>query len=67
MQSVFYRYSKEGWNIATKAECQDCMYEARFTSWIHQQAAEINIVEFDNAAARAVACIQIIKPIEIGE
>lgn len=61
---IFYRYTGEGWKLATENECQSCRY-VDWVGWanhnpkLDQQPQQ---PEPDHAAAaRAVACIQMIK------
>jgi len=49
----FYKYSKNGWNISGKKDCQDCEY---FNIYKEKKAPE----DFA-AASRAVACIEMAK------
>ena len=67
VESTFYRYNSTGWQIASEADCKDCEY----VEWIGQASRSINQtltpsqLEPDNAAAaRGVACLHLIKPIE---
>ena len=59
--TTFYRYSAEGWNVASREECSGCEY----VEWItrpHDQWPRPLPVEPDRAAAaRAVACVHLIK------
>ena len=60
---TFYRYTSEGWQIATSEECAECEY----VEWIAKAYQQSQLpspipVEPDlAAAARAVACVQLIK------
>lgn len=59
----FWRYTNEGWQIATAADCAECEY----VEWItkvkqYQQKSNPLPVEQDlAAAARAVACVRLVK------
>jgi len=58
---TFYRYTREGWQLADAADCAPCEY----VEWItrpHDQWPNPLPVERDlAAAARAVACVRLIK------
>ena len=58
---TFYRYTAEGWNVADAADCAECEY----VEWIartRDQWPDPLPVEPDlAAAARAVACVRLIK------
>lgn len=59
----FYRYGADGWQLATEAACVDC----RFSDWLARNLSgtsrsESTSAEADlAAAARAVACVQLVK------
>ena len=60
----FYRYSSEGWQIATASDCAECKYvewlaESRL---VKQKQRSIPVEPDRAAAARAVACIELVKP-----
>ena len=61
VSSTFYRYTADGWNIATLQECADCEY----VGWgLHppRDPALLTVKQPDGAAAaRAVACVRIVK------
>jgi SAM-dependent methyltransferase len=61
---TFYRYRSDGWQLATASECAECKYvEWIAESWrLHQEPSPIPVEEDLAAAARAVACIQLVKP-----
>lgn len=58
---TFYKYSALGWNVSDATDCAECQY----VEWItrpHEQWPKPIPVEPDlAAAARAVACVQIVK------
>jgi SAM-dependent methyltransferase len=60
----FYRYSVEGWQLALDIECADCHYVGWLAdAWHHGQFPNPVPAEPDlAAAARAVACVELIKP-----
>jgi SAM-dependent methyltransferase len=60
----FYRYTSQGWNIATEGGCGDAEYVTWIANaWTTRQWPEPIPVEPDHAAAaRAVACVKLIKP-----
>lgn len=66
LEVTFYRYSADGWTCATERECASCVYvswiaEAWGTgSWPSPVPLEVDRA----AAARAVACIAVRKPLE---
>ncbi len=64
LTKTFYRYSIEGWQVAAASECEECKYvEWIAKSWLRHQLPSPIPVEWDlAAAARAVACIQLVKP-----
>ena len=59
----FFLYSDSGWNVATMADCEECQYvEWTVNAWSHGKLPTPIPKETDNAvAARAVACIRMIK------
>jgi SAM-dependent methyltransferase len=61
----FYLYSANGWNIAIMNDCVDCRYvEWSVNLWNHRELPIPIPREPDRAvAARAVACVQMIKKI----
>lgn len=60
---TFYRYTTNGWQIATAADCADCEYvEWVARAWQNKQWPHTIPVEPDlAAAARAVACVRLVK------
>ncbi len=60
---TFYRYTANGWQLATAADCAECEYvEWIAKAWQHQQWPDSIPVEPDlAAAARAVACVRLVK------
>jgi len=59
---TFYRYTAEGWQIAQAANCAECEYVEWVAKQSWQQSNQPLPVEPDlAAAARAVACVQLIK------
>jgi hypothetical protein len=60
---TFYRYTAEGWNIADVSHCTEC----RYVEWIarawqfNKWPSPIPIEEDMAAAARAVACVKLVK------
>jgi SAM-dependent methyltransferase len=56
---VFYRYSAEGWNVSTAEDCSGC----EFAAWVGLPPDTDPLpVEPDKAAAaRAVACLRLVK------
>lgn len=63
VNETVYRYTAEGWNVAKAEDCSDCEYvEWVARVWSHHQWPNPLPVEPDRAAAaRAVACVQLIK------
>ena len=59
----FYRYTKDGWQVADAAACAECEYvEWIAQAWEHKQWPNPLPLEPDRAAAaRAVACVRLIK------
>jgi len=64
VNSTFYRYAESGWNIATEDACRHSRY-ADAVGWVKadQSSAQAAVHQAPDfaAAARAVACIQLIK------
>ena len=62
VEETFYRYDSGGWQISEQAACHDCAY----VPWIMTPAAQrppAFPVQADGAAAaRAVACLKLVKP-----
>lgn len=60
---TFYRYAPEGWQKSTAQDCADSKYvEWIARAWLHGQMPNPVPTEPDRAAAaRAVACIKLIK------
>lgn len=59
--TTFYRYSSAGWNLASAEACADCRY-AEWTLRPREQWPKPIPVEPDRtAAARAVACVRMVK------
>lgn len=58
---TFYRYTAEGWNIASAEDCKECEY----VDWIMKLPAErpsqFPLQSDGAAAARAVACVRVVK------
>lgn len=58
---TFYRYTANGWNIADPTECDQCEY-VEWITWPRGKWPDPFPVEPDFAiAARAVACIRLVK------
>jgi len=60
----FYRYTAEGWQVATAADCAECEYVEWIAKvWQQQQQFPTTIPREPDlaAAARAVACVKLIK------
>ena len=58
----FYRYSQEGWQVSTAEDCMDAQYVEWITQLKSSKLPKVLPVEPDKAAAaRAVACIELIK------
>jgi ubiquinone/menaquinone biosynthesis C-methylase UbiE len=61
---TFYRYSSEGWQIATSSDCAECKY----VQWLAEsrlatpEQGRIPVEPDLAAAARAVACVELVKP-----
>lgn len=60
---TFYKYSEDGWQISTPEACADCEYAQWVVNlWQTGQKPSKQLVDPDYAAAaRAVACVQLIK------
>jgi hypothetical protein len=60
----FYRYSRDGWQLSNSKDCQDC----RYVGWVAEvmrtrRWPDVLRLEPDGAAAaRAVACVKMVKP-----
>jgi SAM-dependent methyltransferase len=65
VRETFYRYTAQGWGLATAAECAGCQYVEAYAPWIDRPQAprpQPLPVEPDRAAAaRAVACVRLVK------
>ncbi len=60
---VFYRYSRDGWQVSRDVECADCHYVAWVAEYMRARHWPNPAPEPDGAAAaRAVACLAIRKP-----
>ncbi|PIU93748.1 MAG: hypothetical protein COS65_11200 [Armatimonadetes bacterium CG06_land_8_20_14_3_00_66_21] len=61
VQETFYRYTAEGWIVSRAEDCAECGY----VPWIVQSPAQrpkhFPVQPDGAAAARAVACVQIVK------
>jgi hypothetical protein len=59
----FYQYTSAGWRLSSAADCSDCRYvDWVAEAWQGKPWPEPRPVELDfAAAARAVACVQLIK------
>src|SRR5439155_19828046 len=59
----YYRYTANGWNVAEEKDCDDCKYvEWIAQAWARHEYPNPVPVEKDHAAAaRAVACVRLIK------
>lgn len=59
----FYRYTAEGWQVAKASDCAECEYvEWIAKAWQQQQLPDTIPKEPDlAAAARAVACVKLVK------
>ena len=60
---TFYRYTAEGWNVADAVDCADCEYVKWVAAaWLRNEWPDPLPVERDMAAAaRAVACVRLIR------
>jgi SAM-dependent methyltransferase len=60
---TFYRYSIKGWNVADPTDCAECEYvESSVRVWTNKHQSSLPPVEPDlAAAARAVACVKLVK------
>ena len=60
---TFYRYTANGWQLTTAEDCAECEYvEWVANAWQHPQLPSPIPVETDlAAAARAVACVHLVK------
>ena len=63
VEETYFRYTSGGWQEAVAKECADCKYAEWATkAWVQKEWLESPPVEADQAAAaRAVACVQMIK------
>jgi SAM-dependent methyltransferase len=62
LEKSFYRYSKEGWQVADDEECQDCEYVAWVAELMRTGKWPEPTLEPDYAAAaRAVVCLKAIR------
>jgi SAM-dependent methyltransferase len=61
---TFYRYGPDGWQAASDIECADCEYVGWLAqAWLHGTLPSPIPAEPDlAAAARSVACVELIKP-----
>jgi SAM-dependent methyltransferase len=61
IKEVFYRYKIEGWNVSDAADCAESQYVHWVSrppeQWVPPAKAEPDLA----AAARAVACVEIVK------
>ena len=57
----FYKYNREGWNIAGPEDCAACEYVTWLTLPNEQRPSSIPVESDKAAAARAVACVRIEK------
>lgn len=58
---TFYRYTAEGWNVADVADCAECEYVEWITQATDQWPNPLPVEPDRAAAARAVACVRLIK------
>lgn len=58
---TFYRYTAEGWDVADAADCTECEYVEWITRTRDQWPDPLPVEPDLAAAARAVACVQLIK------
>jgi len=60
---AFYAYTGDGWQLAEEADCAACEYvEWVAAAWAARKFAEPYPIEQDlAAAARAVACVRLVK------
>lgn len=56
-ESVFYRYSKNGWQIASVDECAECEYSSYAVSVFNRDTTGVQPEEDNASAARSVACV----------
>ena len=63
VSEIFYRYTAEGWQVATAQDCAQCEFvEWIIEAWQHHRWPDPIPVEPDlGAAARAVACVYLVK------
>jgi SAM-dependent methyltransferase len=63
VSETFYRYTAGGWQVATAQDCAKCEFvEWIIEAWQHHQWPDSIPVEPDlGAAARAVACVYLVK------
>ncbi|NQT90531.1 MAG: class I SAM-dependent methyltransferase [Candidatus Omnitrophica bacterium] len=63
VSETFYRYTADGWQVSTADDCAECEYVGWVAeAWRHRQRPRPIFAEPDlAAAARAVACMQLIK------
>lgn len=62
VSSVFYRYTAEGWNMAKAEECAGCHYVAwSHRPWPQWPPVPLPVEPDRAAAARAVACVRLVK------
>lgn len=57
----YYRYTDQGWNVASAPECDGCEYVAWIMQPDSQRPAEFPLQPDKAAAARAVACVELVK------
>lgn len=61
-EQVFYRYTVNGWNISTEEKCSDVAYSKWTMQIPDQRPAMLSDHPDRAAAARAIACLKLVKP-----
>jgi SAM-dependent methyltransferase len=62
VERTFFRYSSVGWQRATETACQACQYvESMLWASSHKHKSELPVEPDHAAAARAVACVCMVK------
>ena len=58
---TFYRYGPHGWEVSVSADCADCEYVPWIAQLPDERPAAFPVQPDNAAAARAVACVRIVK------
>ncbi len=61
-ERVLYRYTVQGWQVATAEECADCEYVEWIARPPDERSSHFPVQPDRAAAARAVACVRLDKP-----